>query len=96
MILVDELLPKARSLLNIRRGTNMPSDLKPTYQLDLDGPLFRNQRKLLLELIDHAHRGVPIHMDAEQAELLEGLLGLTDDIADQAHDLHGIDCLLES
>jgi hypothetical protein len=27
--------------------------------------------------------------------LLEGLIELTDTIADQAHDRHGIDCLLD-
>jgi len=27
--------------------------------------------------------------------LLEGLLARTDEIADQAHDKHGIDCLLD-
>ena len=32
--------------------------------------------------------------EADQ-ELLEGLVNLTDAIADQAHDKHGIDCLLD-
>ena len=32
---------------------------------------------------------------AGDVDLLEGLVALTDAIADQAHDRHGIDCLLD-
>jgi hypothetical protein len=59
-----------------------------TYSMVLDGPLFRRQRRLLMDLA-HEFEG-----HGERAELLEGLITLTDAIADQAHDNHGIDCLL--
>lgn len=61
----------------------------PQYGLRLDGPLLRDQRRFLLQWLDRA---------ASQAErdLLEGLTGLLDAIADQAHDQYGIDCLLDN
>ena len=40
------------------------------------------------------HTGENVTLGPEEHELLEGLLGLTDAIADQAADCHGIDCLL--
>ena len=64
------------------------------YELHLDGPLFRAQRELLLRVADLAQRGQPYKPAPGDEELLEGLLNLTDSLADQAHDRHGIDCLL--
>jgi len=64
------------------------------YSLHLDGPLFRAQRELLLRIADLARRKLPYEPAPGDDALLEGLLGLTDEIADQAHDRHGIDCLL--
>jgi hypothetical protein len=59
-----------------------------TYTLSLDGGEFKKQRSWLM------HKAFdPLLSDAEK-ELVEGLLGLTDEIADQAHDNYGIDCLL--
>jgi len=34
--------------------------------------------------------------DPSDRELLEGLVELTDELADQAHDKHGVDCLLDA
>ncbi len=65
-----------------------------SYTLELDGPLFRTQRELLLRLHHAAGMGETVPLGREEHELLEGLLGLTDAIADQAADCHGIDCLL--
>jgi hypothetical protein len=64
------------------------------YELRLDGRLFRAQRELLLRIADLAHRERPYEPAPGDDGLLEGLLGLTDAIADQAHDRHGIECLL--
>jgi hypothetical protein len=67
------------------------------YALRIDGPLLRKQRHLLLKLVDFAHRNTPnISMAKGDADLLEGLVALLDEIADQAHDQYGIDCLLDS
>ena len=60
----------------------------------INGPLFRNQRKLLLKIADLAQKKQPYIAAADDDNLLEGLVNLTDDIADQAHDEHGIDCLI--
>ncbi len=64
------------------------------YALDLDGKLFRAQRELLLRIADLARRKQPYEPAPGDDHLLEGLLGLTDAVADQAHDRYGIDCLL--
>lgn len=64
------------------------------YELDIDGPALRAQRGLLVELVKHAEAQTPPAMDVSRRELLEGLVNLTDAIADQAHDRYGIDCLL--
>jgi hypothetical protein len=70
------------------------SDLR-SYALRIDGDLLRKQRRLLLTLVDSAHRNVPDVPKARgETELLEGILALLDEIADQAHDQYGIDCLL--
>jgi hypothetical protein len=64
------------------------------YRLSLDGDLFRRQRGLLLRLASAASEGRPLEMTTQDVEHLEGLIGLCDSLADQAHDEHGIDCLL--
>jgi len=61
---------------------------------EIDGPLFRQQRELLIQLADPASSGQPVTFTERDRELLEGLLDLTDAIADEAHDQYDIDCLL--
>jgi|GEM_PF-3507825 len=56
------------------------------YLLAIDGPLFREQRQAIGELIAHA-------AGTAQRELYIGIQNLLDAIADQAHDHYGIDCL---
>ena len=65
-----------------------------TYHLHLDGKLFRRQRELLMRLVAVVHGKQAYKPKPGDEELLEGLLVLTGEIADQAHDRHGIDCLL--
>ena len=65
-----------------------------SYLLSIEGPLFREQRELLIGLADDARNGRACRLDSKQIELLEGLIGLIDALADQAHDRHGIDCLI--
>ena len=64
-------------------------------RLSIDGPLFRRQRERLISLADAARSGRPCEMGPEQAELLEGLVGLTDAVAVQSHDRHGLGCRLD-
>lgn len=64
------------------------------YSLSLDGPLLRRQRELLIALTNDARNGRQVQLSAEKIKLLEGLVELTDAIADQAHE-HGIDCLID-
>jgi hypothetical protein len=64
------------------------------YTLDIDGPLFRRQRELLLRLNEVVRYGRAYERHDGDEVLMEGLLELTDAVADQAHDRHGIDCLL--
>ena len=64
------------------------------YTLNIDGNLFRSQRELLMKIADLARRKRPYKPIPGDGVLLEGLLELTEAIADQAHDQHGIDCLL--
>jgi hypothetical protein len=73
----------------------VPEDRLPRYALDIDGPQFRAQRALLLELMQCVQRGVPPTAGPDTEELVEGLIHLTDEIADQAHDNYGVDCLLD-
>ena len=63
-------------------------DNKHTYALRIDGPLLRRQRQCLLTLRNAAAK--------DNQGLLEGVISLLDELSDQAHDLHGIDCLLDS
>ena len=64
------------------------------YTLNLDGPAFRAQRELLLRIADLAQCKQPYEPAPGDEALLEGLLNLTDAVADQAHDKYGIECLL--
>lgn len=65
----------------------------PCYALEISGPLFRAQRQLLSKLAQKKPRtSTGTYLDED---LLHGLIDLTDEIADQAHDNHGVDCLLE-
>jgi hypothetical protein len=67
------------------------------YLLAIDGPLLRRQRILLMQASEAAHRKAPLCFREESdRELLEGLVAMLDEIADQAHDRYGIDCLLEA
>ena len=65
------------------------------YTLNIDGKLFRSQRALLMKIADLARQKRPYSPMPGDGALLEGLLELTDAIAYQAHDQHGIDCLLD-
>ena len=79
-----DLVPEERQLL---------ADEEHQYVLgNIDGPTFRRQRQLLLCL---AREGTAYDTSDADRELLNGLVNLTDAIADQAHDKHGIDCLLD-
>ena len=71
------------------------NQLEATYTLRIDGQLFRRQRQLLLNILDAVSRHEPYVPAANDTDLLEGATALLDEIADQAHDRHGIDCLLE-
>ena len=64
------------------------------YTLNIDGKLFRSQRELLMKIADLGRQKRPYNPMPGDGALLEGLLELTDAIAYQAHDQHGIDCLL--
>jgi hypothetical protein len=64
------------------------------YGLNIDGPLFRRQRELLMRFAIAVRGKQTYKPKPGDEDLLEGLLSLTDAIADQAHDRHGIDCLL--
>jgi hypothetical protein len=64
------------------------------YVFHIDGPLFRRQRELLMRLAAVVRGKQAYKPKSGDGDLLEGLLSLTDEIADQAHDRHGIDCLL--
>jgi len=71
-------------------------DTRLPYHLKIDGPLFRAQRELLLNLRDLAGQETPFIPAPVHESLLDGLIHLTDEMADQAHDRHGLDCLLET
>jgi hypothetical protein len=67
------------------------------YALKIDGPLLRSQRQLLWKLLDAACRKTPfLFQDDRNRGLMEGLVAMLEEIADQAHDRYGIDCLLEA
>ena len=71
-----------------------PGDRSQSYRFTIDGPLFRSQRRLLLRLAELVRHGLSYAPASGDVKLLEGLLNLTDEIADQAHDRFGVDCLL--
>ncbi len=73
----------------------LPEDPTPRYALRIDGPQFRAQRQLLLNLTQWAKRQAPLVSDPDLETLLNGLINLTDEIADQAHDNYGVDCLID-
>ena len=84
---LHDLVPEHRELV---------AGEKHQYILDhLDGPMFRRQRQLLLTLIEVSKEGKAYAANRADQDLLNGLVNLTDAIADQAHDDHRIDCLLE-
>ena len=72
-----------------------PEDQIPRYALRIDGPQFRAQRQLLLNLTQWAKRQAPLVSLPDHGNLLDGLINLTDEIADQAHDNYGVDCLID-
>ena len=61
------------------------SDLQD-YALRIDGPLLRRQRQWLLELTERTSK--------DDRDHLEGIISLLDEVADQAHDRHGLATLL--
>jgi len=75
------------------------------YVLDIGATMFQSQRMLLQQLYEEIGRlrldGLPIAhtmlpgTEATVAELLCGLINLTDAIADQAFEKYGLDCLLD-
>ena len=64
------------------------------YEFELDGPLFRRQREWLCRIAEEIRRHGRYAPQPGDLDLIEGLINATDAIADQAHDRHGIDCLL--
>ena len=66
------------------------------YALNIDGPLLVDQRRLLLKVMDAVCGGKPYVAESPRdEELLQGLMSLLDDIADQAHDRYGLDSLVK-
>ena len=65
------------------------------YAMRINGPLLANQRRLLLKVLDAVIRNEPYVPETQDEDLLQGIMGLLDEISDQAHDRHGIDSLLE-
>jgi hypothetical protein len=79
----------------IATETQATLGLQP-YSLCIDGALLRHQRQLLLNVVDAMERGKPCNPLSEgDRNLFEGMIELLDAITDQAHDRHGIDCLLD-
>lgn len=76
--------------------TEPEQDTRLSYHLQIDGPLFRAQRELLSQWKDAAEKETPFVPAPAHESLLDGLIQLTDEIADQAHDRHGLDCLLDA
>ena len=67
------------------------------YALHIDGPLLAKQRELLLKVFDTGFRDGPyVPTGPNDQDLLQGIISLLDEIADQAHDRHGIASLLEA
>ena len=74
----------------------VPEDSLRSFDLAIDGALLQAQRRRLMELMDALHRGKQMQLDLDDQNLLEGLINLTDEIADQAADHYGIDSLLSN
>jgi len=71
----------------------LPVSAGKAYHLDIDGPLLREQRMAILRLQRDLEQQPPQEV-AQLLECLEGLTNMLDAIADQAHDVHGIDCII--
>jgi hypothetical protein len=61
----------------------------------MDPAAFRDQRRLLLALVDRGKSGSSNELTAADADQLDGLESMLDDLADFAHDVLGMDCLIE-
>jgi hypothetical protein len=70
----------------------------PPYYLNLDGPLLKTQRQWLLNMRrnmeDHGGFGGKIDIAVDDLDMLDGLIELTDALADQAHDRYGLDTII--
>ena len=72
------------------------NDNNHIYALRIDGPLLANQRRFLLKVLDTVDRGEPYVADVpNDQDLLQGIIALLDEVADQAHDQYGIASLIE-
>lgn len=67
--------------------------MEPCYTLRIDGPLLGSQRRVLARLIEAASDKKPYVCENDDRSLLERILALLDELADQAHDRCGMDCL---
>lgn len=76
--------------------TTVPGGSLRSFDLAIDGALLQAQRRRLMELMDALYRGKRMQPDLNDQNLLEGLINLTDEIADQAADRYGIDSLLSN
>lgn len=90
--LVAEREPEPAAAQQVR--PDLPTGGAEVYALRIGGDLLRNQRRLLLRLIEAASPD-STPMTDEDKDILEGVTALLDEIADQAHDRYGMDCLLE-
>ena len=61
----------------------------------MDPALFREQRRRLGQLIEDARHSITGPISAADVDLLDGLDSMLADLADHAHDVLGLDCLLE-
>lgn len=64
------------------------------YYLNIDGELLRQQQRVLFVRIDFLRRKRPSF--EELIDCYEGMLALLEEIADQAYDNYGIDCLINN
>ena len=65
------------------------------YLLHLDGSELKSQRRLIDSFIAVEKELVSLFEDPDIPKTLLGLQNLLDALADQAHDVYGIDCLLD-
>jgi len=95
--IAHEFVEQRRAAFAASETAAEPNPVQPGhYHLTIDGPMFRQQRELLQRLRGFAEAKRPYWPAPGEAELLDGLIGLTDEMADQAHDNHGVDCLLDT